>query len=247
MYVDLWKQLIRKIDTYIEYLYTLMNVEFDWDDERSELAFEMLVAKVFEYFLTDRLGVCKGYVTDRSGKKTGRGIIIYEKDFFPSLKMLKNNLLLDDTVPIEAVHAYISTWNNLVLDNNERTNFMGAISDMISVKHMALDEYFSNDDYDAAYCAIISRKNYLRADIKSKDIKEGELSADDTYKVLNEVLMPKLKFLPDLIIAGKRVMAYPAKNEIRLLDSDVKGVEHVALAHGILDIMKIINRRRIIR
>lgn len=82
---------------------------FDYGPE-----FEIAVCEVLSRTLPDRVGVCRGFVIDHTGRTAGDDLIIFDRTRFPTLRLLDaHDFSRKESVPIEAVYAYIEAKHTL--------------------------------------------------------------------------------------------------------------------------------------
>src|SRR4051812_22586008 len=76
---------------------------FDLGDE-----FEIAFCETMRTVLPGRFGICRGFLVNRKEESAGDDIIIFDRDQFPTLRMLpQNDYSRKEHVPVEATCAYI--------------------------------------------------------------------------------------------------------------------------------------------
>jgi hypothetical protein len=113
LYKDFVQTLSERFEanlTYISYIYG-----FDAGRE-----FEVAVCKTLRSALPQRFGICRGHVVNAKGDQAGDDIIIYDRQLFPTLRLLADeDYSLKEWIPIEAVYAYIEAKHTIDLEQIE--------------------------------------------------------------------------------------------------------------------------------
>jgi len=89
--------------------------------------FEIALCKAFRLLLPERYGVCRGCIGfeeivgpgETKEYKEGDDVIIYDKQVFPTLRLLGNDPAKLETVPVEAVLAYFECKHTIYLSEDE--------------------------------------------------------------------------------------------------------------------------------
>ncbi|MFN8360587.1 MAG: DUF6602 domain-containing protein [Candidatus Kapaibacterium sp.] len=176
--------------------------------------FEIALCKILRDFLPNKYGICRGFVVSASGEKAGDDIIIYDRDRFPTLRLLEqDNFEIKEQIPIEAVYAYIEAKHSLTIEA-----FTKSMSQIIEAKKLCkkrdkrklyqTDPYFDTDlrppyqiehlpDYrNPIFTMIFSRYGLKNTSTNTEEIDEflrGELDKINTQES---------EFFPELIVAG---------------------------------------------
>jgi hypothetical protein len=125
LYDNYIKNLTDKIVKKFDYISAEYN--FDLGHE-----FENALCKILRDFLPNRYGICRGFVVSSVGTKEGDDIIIYDRDRFPTLRLLEqDNFEIKEQIPIEAVYAYIEAKHSLTSEA-----FTKSISQIVKVKKL---------------------------------------------------------------------------------------------------------------
>lgn len=99
--------------------------------------FEIAIAEALRELLPRRYGVCRGYVVSRDGQRAGDDIIIFDAQAFPTLRaMLNTDLARKESVPAEAVLAYIEAKHTLKLLGEGGQSLEKACSQVAAVKQL---------------------------------------------------------------------------------------------------------------
>lgn len=113
-----YQKLIENISIAIESQFKEISTRynFDYGDE-----FEIALCELLSKILPSKYGICRGFVVTEDEQFGGDDIIIYDKERFPTLRLLgKNKFEKKQDIPIEAVYAYIEAKHTLFL--NEKKN-----------------------------------------------------------------------------------------------------------------------------
>lgn len=97
---------------------------FDYGDE-----FEVALCKSFRTALPSKYEVCRGHAVSQDGSTTqGDDIIIYDPLRFPNTTARDNDeFALKNSVPIEAIYAYIEAKHTLVIEGDGGQSLIKAI------------------------------------------------------------------------------------------------------------------------
>ncbi len=102
--------------------------------------FEIALCEVLRKVLPRRVGVCRGYVVDRTGEQQGDDIIVFDAARFPTLRSLGDDLSKKEHVPADAVLAYIEAKHTLYLEptkKSEGQSLTKAVSQVAAVKSLS--------------------------------------------------------------------------------------------------------------
>jgi hypothetical protein len=104
---------------------------FDYGDE-----FEVALCEVLQEILPRRFGVCRGFVVGRNGERAGDDIIVYDAQHFPTLRALATDLSRKESIPAEAVLAYIEAKHTLSVEGDGKSgqSLAKAMSQIDAVK-----------------------------------------------------------------------------------------------------------------
>jgi hypothetical protein len=209
LYDNYIKKLTDKIARKFDYISTEYN--FDLGHE-----FENALCKILRDFLPNKYGVCRGFVVGSDGTKAGDDIIIYDRDRFPTLRLLEQDSFeIKEQIPIEAVYAYIEAKHSLTSDS-----FKKSISQIIKVKELCstrakqklyqIDPYLGTDLHpkdpilhlpefrNPIFTMVFSRFGLANNNTNSIEI-DGFLNSQ-----LEDLTKEKFEFFPELIIAGNQ-------------------------------------------
>lgn len=120
---------------------------FDFGDE-----FELAICELLRSFLPSKYGICRGFVVNKAGEKSGDDIIIYDQERFPTLNQIKKeDFSRKENIPIEAVYCYIEAKYTLDITSSNKTNLKKAIKQVKNVKILVQQrskyELNKNDPY----------------------------------------------------------------------------------------------------
>ena len=110
---------------------------FDNGDE-----FELALCTLLRRFLPSRVGVCRGFVVSESNECAGDDIILYDKDNFPTLRLLpEEDFSRKEQVPAEAVYAYIEAKNTLHLAGTGGQSLEKSLDQVADVKRLPRERH----------------------------------------------------------------------------------------------------------
>lgn len=216
-----YQKLIENISIAIESQFKEISTRynFDYGDE-----FEIALCELLSKILPSKYGICRGFVVTEDEQFGGDDIIIYDKERFPTLRLLgKNKFEKKQDIPIEAVYAYIEAKHTLFL--NEKKNGQSiykAFEQVDKIKSLSrerrnllsIDPYTTFGNFFTAtrndwpeytnpiFGCIISR--FVKDTPKSEIITSNEL-----FDSLKKAELPKNILHPDLIILGEHDMLLP--------------------------------------
>lgn len=207
----LYDDYIKNLTTKIVKKFDDISAEYNFDLGHE---FENALCKILRDFLPNRYGICRGFVVSSIGVKEGDDIIIYDRDRFPTLRLLeKDNFEIKEQIPIEAVYAYIEAKHSLTSDA-----FTKSISQIVKVKKLCatrdkqklyqIDPYVDTNlrppyqiEHLPEYRNPIFTMVFSRFGLENKNV-----NSDDIEKFLKTELEKLTKedfeFFPELIIAG---------------------------------------------
>src|SRR5580704_5209058 len=81
--------------------------------------FEIALCEVLREILPRRFGVCRGFVVGRNGERAGDDIIVFDAQHFPTIRALATDLSRKESIPAEAVLAYIEAKHTLRVEGDE--------------------------------------------------------------------------------------------------------------------------------
>src|SRR5580658_2100999 len=98
--------------------------------------FEIALCEVLREILPRRFGVCRGFVVGRNGERAGDDIVVFDSLHFPTLRALATDLSLKESVPAEAVLAYIEAKHTLTAEGDGKSgqSLTKALSQIQAVK-----------------------------------------------------------------------------------------------------------------
>ncbi len=193
---------------------------FDYGPE-----YEIAICKMLRLVLPERFGICRGFIVTPNDKKAGDDIIIYNRNRFPTLRLIDNiGFAQKEYIPVEAVCAYIEAKHSLVIEGDGGQSLVKAAAQVATAKGLprepvtaqtALDPYLYlpitaperveyPKVYNLLFVAIFARQIRKTANSaplnSSKEIKQALL--DSNYH-------PDKVHPPDLIVAGNDVALIP--------------------------------------
>ncbi|MCH8823392.1 MAG: hypothetical protein IH984_07775 [Planctomycetes bacterium] len=214
------KTIADRFTTYLDEIATEHNFEHGPE-------FEIAICKTLRRALPSKYGVCRGYLVAADGDKAGDDIIIYNRERFPTLRMIDNEAFAQrENIPIDAAYAYIEAKNTLILSGKKET-FDTAIKQVAKAKSLverreAIDVTKAIDPYIVMnHLRPIGRKHWPRicnpffTAIISRHVRQSgstnPLTGLQVCAALNGYEIPD-ENPPDLIIAGEDVVGLPFVN-----------------------------------
>jgi hypothetical protein len=219
-YSKLIDNIATAIDNQLNEISTRYN--FDYGEE-----FEIAICELLFSVLPMKYGICRGFIVTESDDFAGDDIIIYDKDTFPTLRLLdKNKFDKKQEIPVEAVYAYLEAKHTLMLvDTESGQSLYKACEQVGRVKRLnrekrsltSIDSHTNLDDIFSAhrpnwppftnpiFGAIISRF------IKSKPT-ERQLDASEVFDVVKNINFSSTIPHPDLIVLGQKNILLPGKS-----------------------------------
>lgn len=186
--------------------------------------FEVHLASLLEEMLPLKFGVCRGFVTPKSGESKGDDIIIYDHHSYPNLRPTSTEkFTIKENIPVDSVYAYIEAKNTIEIANKNANTYIGrAIRQTTAVKSLERPSRLLSERIDGVTLGenmhIQKRKghpnicNPMYTVIISRGLREkgkAITNPDDIYdKLLN--IKYENNFPPDLIIVGNDVVVTPA-------------------------------------
>jgi hypothetical protein len=100
--------------------------------------FEVALCELLREILPRRFGVCRGFVIGRNGERAGDDIIVFDAQHFPTLRALATDLSRKESIPAEAVLAYIEAKHTLIVEGDEKAgqSLAKALSQVDAVKRV---------------------------------------------------------------------------------------------------------------
>ena len=192
--------------------------------------FEVELCTLLSELLPDKYGVCKGFITpietSKSEEITSDDIIIYDKLTAPLLRPpTKHPFTRRESVPVEAVYAYIEAKNTIELKDKGKGTFIGKAREQVKqIKSLSrpdrtYEQFFDNvrlsadeiqrkefhpDILNPMFTAIFARGVRIDGEIadKEQDIPRiRELLEQDSE--LDEVA--------DLVVLGENIVLIPVR------------------------------------
>ena len=223
----------KMIDTYsnaIENKFSEISTRYNFDKGEE---FEIAICELLQSILPDKYGICRGFVVTETDNFAGDDIIIYDKDRFPTLRLLeKQKFDKKQEIPVEAVYAYIEAKHTLhLLDNESGQSLYKAFEQVNNVKKLEREKrgLLSIDPYSTfggnfhtdrinwpnylnpLYGAIISR--YVRNSSNKPEILSTEM-----LDTLAKAPLPKGTHIPDLVVLGSNDIMFPGiKNNTEMI------------------------------
>ncbi|HYV92231.1 MAG TPA: DUF6602 domain-containing protein [Chitinophagales bacterium] len=216
-----YAKLIENIANAIDNQLTEISIRYNFDyGEEFEIAICTLLSKI----LPDSYGICRGFVVTPSDEYAGDDIIIYDKDRFPTLRLLaRDKFDRKQEIPIEAVYSYLEAKHTLhLLDSNSGQSIYKAFEQVSKVKSLSRDkrDLLSVDAYtnlgtgfsaerpnwpnytNPIFGGIISR--FIKNDSSSPEVKPDSVSES-----MKKAIIPPNIIYPDLVVLGQKNILYP--------------------------------------
>jgi hypothetical protein len=100
--------------------------------------FELVLCEVLRSILPHRFGICRGFVVNKNGDVAGDDILIYDRTLFPTMQLRDESFARLETIPIEAVYAYIEAKHTLDLEGDGDSSLRKAWKQAVTVKNLCL-------------------------------------------------------------------------------------------------------------
>lgn len=198
--------------------------------------FEIAVCKAMRKVLPNRFGICRGFIVNDSNARAGDDIIIFDRDRFPTLRMLpQDDFAQQNDIPVEAVCAYLEAKHTLFIApteaqrrNSAHPNIQKALSQVgaaKSVERAAVPLGFGGtftEPHKYKGMTLFRRNGFMPGQLNpmfgaviSRRIQISE--GDETEPTPAQVVAAydefgaglSAKIRPDLIIAGPNLLGFP--------------------------------------
>ncbi len=180
--------------------------------------FEIAICEVLREILPRRLGVCRGFVVGRNGERAGDDIIVFDSQHFPTLRALATDLSRKESIPAEAVLAYIEAKHTLTVEDDKKGQCLAkALSQIESVKavprpSVGHDQILPGVNLHGATfqgpAHFPKTRNPYYAAIWARHVKSSDSDAFAAFSHRLLAASGALAELPDAIVAGS-VLALP--------------------------------------
>jgi|SRR5919199_1088149 hypothetical protein len=135
MEVDMaYGDYLQTISVKFENLFQDISVQhnFDYGPE-----FEIALCKALRIILPAKFGICRGFAVTLDGDIAGDDIIIFDHERFPTLRLLEDNTYAQkQSIPIEAIYAYIEAKHTLYLEGDGGQSLRKACEQVAAVKSL---------------------------------------------------------------------------------------------------------------
>jgi hypothetical protein len=181
--------------------------------------FEIALCEVLREILPRRFGVCRGFVVGRNGERAGDDIVVFDSLHFPTLRALATDLSLKESVPAEAVLAYIEAKHTLTAEGDGKSgqSLTKALSQIQAVKAVPRPTVGHEQILPGVNLHGVTfqgpahfpkTRNPYYAAIWARNVKSSE--SDDFTAFSHRLLAASatLEELPDAIVAGS-ILALP--------------------------------------
>jgi hypothetical protein len=190
---------------------------FDYGDE-----FEIVLCRALRTVLPQRFGICRGFVISADSTSAGDDIVIYDRDRFPTLRLLPQNCYdRKEYIPVEAVCAYIEAKHTLSINGQGSQSLFKACSQVAAVKRIpregtplnAIDPYAVNLAFSASRPNWPSILNPMFGAVFARRVRseQAQTILDDPESVRNALIGIEVQVspFPDLIVAGDSNVILP--------------------------------------
>jgi hypothetical protein len=176
--------------------------------------FEVALCKVLVDLLPRRFGVCRGFVVGRNGERAGDDIIVFDAQRFPTIRALATDFSQKESVPAEAVLAYIEAKHTLTVEGDENApqSLAKATTQIERVKKVPRPpvghgELISGVDLEGLFTAtpapgLPTIRNPYYAAVWARRVKT---KSEDAFAAFSHRLLEvgsERSELPDAIVAG---------------------------------------------
>ena len=237
-YTKLIENISTAIESQLKEISTRYN--FDYGDE-----FEIAICELLSKILPAKYGICRGFVVTETDEFGGDDIIIYDKDRFPTLRLLgENKFEKKQDIPVEAVYAYIEAKHTLFLNEKKSgQSIFKAYEQVHKVKSLArlkrellsIDPYINlGKGFSATRNNWPDHTNPIFGCVISRFVKESSkseiISSDKLYNLIKKAEFPNDILSPDLVILGQNDMLFPCiyKHENEVLYESPFFIENVS-------------------
>lgn len=205
----LYGDYIVNIAERINHILAEISTEYNFDHGPE---FEVAICDLLSEFLPERYGICRGFVIADNGEFHGDDIIIYDRQIFPTIRMLKRGRFdRKEKIPIESVYAYIEAKNTIGVDT-----YLKSIQQVVDVKTLCSKRetlaITQQDPYVVDQTALLvpgsdhypQIRNPVFGMVWGKNCDGVEGAADPVDALLRNGLkdFPQTHLVPDLIVAG---------------------------------------------
>lgn len=130
-----YNDFIEKISKRFETRFNEIDPEWNFDIGNE---FEVCLATLFSEILPEKYGVCRGFVTPKSGAPKGDDIIIYDQVSVPLIRPpIEQQFVRKENVPLEATYAYVEAKNTIEIKNSEERNYIvKAVKQTAEIKNL---------------------------------------------------------------------------------------------------------------
>lgn len=130
-YNNILHNILQRID--LKFSEISANYNFDLGPE-----LEIALCEVLSSLLPERYGVCRGFIVTQDDDIEGDDIIIFDKHYFSTIRLLENKSFLRKLeIPFEAVYAYIEVKNTLYLYGNGGQSITKALNQIGKIKALS--------------------------------------------------------------------------------------------------------------
>ncbi len=237
-YTKLIENISTSIESQLKEISTRYN--FDYGDE-----FEIAICELLSKILPAKYGICRGFVVTETDEFGGDDIIIYDKDRFPTLRLLgENKFEKKQDIPVEAVYAYIEAKHTLFLNEKKSgQSILKAYEQVHKVKSLArlkrellsIDPYINlRKGFSATRNNWPDHTNPIFGCVISRFVKESSkseiISSDKLFNLIKKTEFPNDILSPDLVILGQNDMLFPCiyKHENEVLYESPFFIENVS-------------------
>lgn len=249
----MYNDYLKTVSRHFQSLFTSIAAVYNFDNGSE---FEIVLCKALRAILPQKYGICRGFVVTRDNKKAGDDIIIFDREGFGTLRLLSQDRFeRKESIPIEAVYAYIEAKYTLNLEGKDGQSLSKACSQLAKVKNLPRDPLPQGNVFDKHYSAPISfeRESWpdipnpiygaiIALQVRQKAKKKSFLSSQEIY---DNLVGRDFEYepYPDLVILGKNAIVHPIdKNSNHIqspfykdgaTDLNVRQTDELAFALGI--------------
>lgn len=219
MYKDYLKKVELRFNALFEGIAAHYN--FDYGDE-----FEIALCQALRTILPQRYGICRGFVVTAENTSAGDDIIIYDRDRFPTLRLLSQECYdRKEFIPIEALCAYIEAKYTVCINGEGPQSLFKACSQVASVKNLhregvplnAYDPYVNNGAFLATRANWPEILNPIYGAVLAMRVRSGTATEilEEPAEIRTALSGTSIEVspFPDLIIAGNSNIILPFISE----------------------------------
>jgi hypothetical protein len=181
--------------------------------------FELVLCEVLRSILPQKYGICRGFAVNSKGDVAGDDIIIFDRNHFPTMQLRDESFSRLESIPIEAIYAYIEAKHTLDLEGDGDASLRKAWKQAAAVRNLCEQRSQIPPEQIDRYTNLAGLKvdsppdfptvsNPMFSMVISRYVKAGkEMGQEAIRKALMDWKLPEGDV--DLIIAGEHQLVLP--------------------------------------